>query len=201
MRSDPETIEQTVIVELVSISEETRAARTKSENGKKDKPPPSPRGKPKPPLVDAPPPVQRHGHPPPARQTADGAGPERNMRDAISPRPAKFDPRQRGRATQHAVHSQERFAELCMVRMGDASIRARQIPADSRYRLDDLSRTGCTSPDYYSLTSLYQVGGERRVARALSPAALSSRSLGQSRSVTPTKSDVTVQRRWLQDEC
>jgi hypothetical protein len=88
-----------------------------------------------------------------------------------------------------------------MVRMGDASIRARQIPADSRYRLDDLSRTGCTSPDYYSLTSLYQVGGERRVARALSPAALSSRSLGQSRSVTPTKSDVTVHQRWLQDEC
>ena len=76
-----------------------------------------------------------------------------------------------------------------MVRMGGASMRARQIPADSRYRHDDLSRTGCTSPDYYLLTS----GDERRVARALSPAALSSRSLGQSRSVTSTKGGVTVQ--------
>ena len=56
MRSDPEIIEQAVIVELVAISEETRAARPKSESVKEDKPPPSPREKPEPPLVAAPPP-------------------------------------------------------------------------------------------------------------------------------------------------
>lgn len=58
MRSDPEIIEQAVIVELVTISEETRAARPKPEPVKEDKPPPSPREKPKPPPVaEAPPPV------------------------------------------------------------------------------------------------------------------------------------------------
>lgn len=58
MRSDPEIIEQAVIVELVTISEETRAARPKPEKVKEDKPPPSPREKPEPPPVaEAPPPV------------------------------------------------------------------------------------------------------------------------------------------------
>ena len=58
MRSDPEIIEQAVIVELVTISEETRAARPKAEKMKEDKPPPSPREKPEPPPVaEAPPPV------------------------------------------------------------------------------------------------------------------------------------------------
>ena len=55
-RSDPELVEQPVVVELVTISDETRAARPKSEPVKEDKPPPNPRQKPQPPkLVDAPP--------------------------------------------------------------------------------------------------------------------------------------------------
>ena len=49
MRSEPEIIEQPVIVELVSISDETRAARPKSEQVAEDKPPPSPREEPEPP--------------------------------------------------------------------------------------------------------------------------------------------------------
>ena len=58
LRSETEIIEQPVIVELVTIAEETRAARPKSEAEKADKPPPSPRQKPDPPpLAEAPPPV------------------------------------------------------------------------------------------------------------------------------------------------
>ena len=58
MRSDPEIIEQAVIVELVTISEKTRVTRPKSEPVKEDRPPPSPREKPKPPPVtEAPSPI------------------------------------------------------------------------------------------------------------------------------------------------
>ena len=49
-RSEPELVEQPVIVELVTVSEETRAARPKPEPVKEDRPPPTPPRK-----VEAPP--------------------------------------------------------------------------------------------------------------------------------------------------
>ncbi len=56
-RPDPALAEQPVVVELVTISEETRAARPKPEPAKEDKPPPNPRRRPAPPKpVEAPPP-------------------------------------------------------------------------------------------------------------------------------------------------
>lgn len=58
LRSDPEIVEQAMIVELVAVSEETRAARPKAEPAKEQKPPPSPRQKPEPPSqAEALPPV------------------------------------------------------------------------------------------------------------------------------------------------
>lgn len=58
LRSEIEVIEQPVVIELVAVAEETRAARPKSEPVKANKPPPNPRQKPKPPSrAETPPPA------------------------------------------------------------------------------------------------------------------------------------------------
>ena len=58
LRSDPEIVEQPVIVEIVTVAEETKAAPPKTEPVKKKEPPTNPRHKPKPPQKTlAPPPI------------------------------------------------------------------------------------------------------------------------------------------------
>lgn len=109
LRDEPEFIETPVIVELVTIAEETRAARPKAEQVEQKKPPPSPKAKPEPPPQVVAPPALPEPEPEVAVVVPEAKPKEPEKNPVAKPKRKPKPPRRVAKADSKAAEKPKKY--------------------------------------------------------------------------------------------